>query len=176
MAATGTAPFSYQWLKNGTALSGATSSKYTTPPTTDADNRALFIVVVRNSAGSATSNAATLNVADAAGVAVQINPTSATVALGSTQQFAATVTGSSNTAVKWSVSGAGCSGAACGTISAGGLYTSPASVPSPATVSVIVTSVADPSKSASANITIVAATAVLLSYYPDECCCPDCEH
>ena len=166
VAVTGTAPFSYQWLKNGTAVIGATSSKYTTPPTTDADNRTLFVVVVSNSAGSVTSNAATLNVAVAAGVAVQVSPSSATVALGSTQQFAPTVTGSSNAAVNWTVSGSGCSGAACGTISEGGLYTSPASVPSPATVKVIATSVADPTKSASASIAIVAATAVLLSISP----------
>jgi hypothetical protein len=77
VAVTGTAPFSYQWLKNGTAVIGATSSKYTTPPTTDADNRTLFVVVVSNSAGSVTSNAATLNVAVAAGVAVQVSPSSA---------------------------------------------------------------------------------------------------
>jgi hypothetical protein len=172
VAVTGTAPFSYQWLKNGTAISGATSSRYTTPPTTDADNRALFVVVVSNSAGSATSNAATLNVAGATGVAVQVNPTSATVALGSTQQFAPTVTGSSNTTVTWTVRGAGCSGAACGTISAGGLYTSPAGVPSPATVSVIVTSVADPTKSASASVTLVAAAAVLLSISPASAAVP----
>jgi len=172
VAVTGTAPFSYQWLKNGTAVSGATSSEYTTPPTTNADNRALFVVVVSNSAGSATSNAATLTVAAAAGVAVQVNPTSATVALGSTQQFAPTVSGSSNTSVTWTVSGAGCSGAACGTISAGGLYTSPASVPSPAIVSVIVTSVADPSKSASASVTLVAAAAVLLSISPASAAVP----
>jgi hypothetical protein len=172
VAVTGTAPFSYQWLKNGTAVSGATSSEYTTPPTTDADNRALFVVVVSNSAGSATSNAATLNVADAAVVAVQVNPTSATVALGSTQQFAPTVTGSSNTTVTWTVSGAGCSGAACGTISTGGLYTSPASVPSPATVKVTVTSVADPTKSASASVTVIAAAAVLLSISPASAAVP----
>jgi hypothetical protein len=36
--------------------------------------------------------------------------------------------------------------AECGTISPGGLYTPPASVPSPATVRVTVTSVADPTK------------------------------
>jgi len=166
VAVTGTAPFSYQWRKNGAAISGATSSTYTTPPTTTSDNRELFAVVVANSAGSATSTDATLNVAAAAGVAVQISPNSATEAVGTTQQFAATVTGSSNTAVTWSMSGAGCSGAACGTISAGGLYTAPASVPSPATLSVRATSVADPSKSASASITVVVATAVLLSISP----------
>src|SRR4029077_14776994 len=37
VAATGTAPLSYQWRKNGTAISGATSSTYTTPATTSSD-------------------------------------------------------------------------------------------------------------------------------------------
>ena len=46
----------------------------------------------------------------------------------------------SNAAVTWSVSGAGCSGAACGTISGGGLYTAPMTVPSPATLNVTATS------------------------------------
>jgi hypothetical protein len=166
VAVSGTAPFGYQWQKNGTAVSGATSSTYTTPPTTAADNRALFTVVVSNSAGSATSNAATLNVAAAAGVAIAVSPASASVAVGAAQQFTATVTGTTNTAVTWTVGGAGCSGAACGTISAGGLYTSPASVPSPATVKVTVTSVADSTKSASASVTVVAAAAILLSISP----------
>src|SRR5437588_277332 len=46
VVATGTAPLSYQWQKNGTAISGATSSSYTTPATTSADNGAQFAVVV----------------------------------------------------------------------------------------------------------------------------------
>jgi Immunoglobulin I-set domain/Heparinase II/III-like protein len=172
VATTGTAPLSYQWQKNNTAISGGTSSTYTTPPTTASDNGALYRVVVSNSAGSATSTAATLNVSGAAGVAVQLNPNSSTVSVGSTQQFAATVTGTSNVAVTWAVSGAGCSGAACGTISGGGLYTAPASVPSPATFSLTATSVADPTKSASANITIVAAAAILLSISPSSAAVP----
>jgi hypothetical protein len=106
-------------------------------------------------------------------VAISVSPNSATVAIGSTQQFAATVTGSSNTAVTWKViGGAGCTGAACGTISAGGLYTPPASVPSPATLRVTVTSVADPTKSTSANVTLVAAAAVLLSITPSSAVVP----
>jgi len=60
VAATGTAPLSYQWNKNGTAISGATTSSYTTPTTTSSDNGALFTVMVSNRAGSVTSNAATL--------------------------------------------------------------------------------------------------------------------
>jgi len=60
--ATGTPPLSYQWRKNGVNIDGATRSSYTTPPTTQEDNGSLFSVVVSNSAGSVTSNDATLTV------------------------------------------------------------------------------------------------------------------
>src|SRR5207247_6076128 len=62
VVATGTAPLSYQWQKNGTAISGAASASYTTPVTTSADNGALFRVMVSNSVGNVTSSAATLTV------------------------------------------------------------------------------------------------------------------
>src|SRR5213075_3287362 len=62
VTATGTAPLSYQWQKKGTAIAGATASSYTTPPTTSSDNGSQFTVVVSNTAGSVTSNAATLTV------------------------------------------------------------------------------------------------------------------
>src|SRR2546429_5983662 len=62
VTATGAAPLSYQWNKNGAAISGATSATYTTPPTTSSDNGAQFVVVVSNVAGNVTSNAATLTV------------------------------------------------------------------------------------------------------------------
>src|SRR5215472_1031262 len=68
VTATGAAPLSYQWQKNGTAIAGATSSSYaapatssyTTSTTTTSDNGATFSVVVSNSAGTVTSNPATL--------------------------------------------------------------------------------------------------------------------
>jgi len=53
---------SYQWNKNGTAISGANGSTYTTAPTARSDDGAQFVVVVTNSAGSATSNTAKLSV------------------------------------------------------------------------------------------------------------------
>ncbi|HJV38507.1 MAG TPA: hypothetical protein VJ528_06695 [Geothrix sp.] len=62
VVATGTATLSYQWSKNGTAISGATSASYTTPATSTADSGAAFTVVVTNAAGSVTSSAATLTV------------------------------------------------------------------------------------------------------------------
>jgi Zn-dependent metalloprotease len=67
VTASGTAPLSYQWRKNGASVSGATSASYTTPATTTADNGATFSVVVTNSAGSATSNNATLTVTSGGG-------------------------------------------------------------------------------------------------------------
>jgi hypothetical protein len=62
VTATGSATLSYQWQKGTTAIAGATTSSYTTAATTSSDNGAQFTVVVSNSAGSVTSNAATLTV------------------------------------------------------------------------------------------------------------------
>jgi hypothetical protein len=60
--AVGVAPLSYQWQEGTTAISGATSASYTTPPTTTANNGAQFSVVVSNAKGNVTSSAATLTV------------------------------------------------------------------------------------------------------------------
>src|SRR5271167_2340483 len=62
VTASGTGPLTYQWYKNGTAISGATSSTYTTAASAVGDNGATYTVVVTGPAGSATSNAATLTV------------------------------------------------------------------------------------------------------------------
>lgn len=62
--ATGGGPISYQWLRNGTSVSGATSASYTTPALTiAADNGAVYSVVITNALGTVTSSAATLAVA-----------------------------------------------------------------------------------------------------------------
>jgi hypothetical protein len=62
VAATGTALLTYQWQKNSVAISGATSSNYTTPVTTMSDSGALFSVAVSNAVGTVMSGAATLTV------------------------------------------------------------------------------------------------------------------
>lgn len=62
VVATGTAPLSYQWQKGTSDIAGATSARYTTPATAIADGGTTFRVLVSNSAGSVTSNAATLTV------------------------------------------------------------------------------------------------------------------
>jgi hypothetical protein len=72
----------------------------------------------------------------------------AKVGANQTQQFMANVTGTSNTAVTWTVS-------AGSTISPTGLFTAPTSIPSPPQATVTATSQADQTKSASATVTVV---------------------
>jgi N-acetylneuraminic acid mutarotase len=96
-------------------------------------------------------------------ISVSLTPTAANVHVNRSVQFTAAVSKTTNTAVTWSISGAGCSGATCGTISDTGLYTAPADVPSPATLTIKTTAAADTSKSASATITILPAIAVTVS-------------
>ncbi|MFG6485408.1 carboxypeptidase regulatory-like domain-containing protein [Roseateles sp. BYS78W] len=59
---TGTPVPTYQWLRNGTAIAGATASVYTTPVLTAADDGALFSVKLTNSQGEVVSNTALLTV------------------------------------------------------------------------------------------------------------------
>lgn len=61
-AASGTPPLNYQWNKNGTAIPGATSISYTTPPTVQGDDGSTFTMTVTNAINSATSMSATLRV------------------------------------------------------------------------------------------------------------------
>ncbi len=63
VAATGSS-LGYQWSKNGTPISGATGTSYTTPGTTAADNAAVFGVTVTNTSNntSLASSNATLTV------------------------------------------------------------------------------------------------------------------
>ena len=87
-------------------------------------------------------------------VAVSVVPGSVTVQTGASQQFQATVTGDSNQAVTWTVNGTAGGDATVGTISGAGLYTAPATVPSPASVTVAAVSVANGAAQGTALVTI----------------------
>jgi hypothetical protein len=113
VTATGTATLTYQWKKNGAAISGATSASYTTPAASASDNGARFTVTVTNSIGSATSNAATLTVGGAATFLLNDSTASlnfASVSIGSNRSLGVTFTntGNSNVTVSnVSIAGAG---------------------------------------------------------------------
>jgi hypothetical protein len=84
---------------------------------------------------------------EASGIVIKVNDNNVSV-IYPTQSvtFAATVTGTTNTAVTWSLSGGACTGGGnpCGTINAtSGVYVAPATPPSPATVTITATSAAD---------------------------------
>ncbi len=90
---------------------------------------------------------------------VTVTPNPVNVVVGTPQQFTATVTGSVNTAVNWYVNNVLNGNSTVGTISATGLYQAPATIPTPATVTISATSQADNTTSGSAQATIVTAGA-----------------
>ena len=96
---------------------------------------------------------------------VTISPTNASLKAGTgTQNFTATVMNDYlSRGVTWALSGAGCSGATCGSLSnmtsSSATYNAPSAVPNPATATLTATSVNDTSKSSTATITVTAAAA-----------------
>src|SRR6185295_9436374 len=62
VAASGTAPLSYQWQRNSVNIPGATAASYTLSNAQLSDSGAKFRAIVTNSFGSATSSQATLTV------------------------------------------------------------------------------------------------------------------
>ncbi len=88
---------------------------------------------------------------------VTISPNPVSVVVSTQQQFTATVAGSSNTAVTWSVNGTLGGNSTVGTISTTGLFQAPATIPTPAAVTITVLSQADGKSTGSATVTIVTA-------------------
>ena len=158
VAVTGTAPLQYQWHKNGTAISGATSASYTTPATTASDSGSQFNVVASNSAGSATSNTATLNVsATLVAPAIITQPASKTVTVGQTATFQVAASGSTPLVFEWRKNGTAISGATAAS------YTTPAATTADngAQYTVLVSNSAGSATSGAATLTVNAATLAL---------------
>jgi len=86
---------------------------------------------------------------------VSVQPANVTLAPLAVQGFSATVGGANNQSVVWPVQGTACAGGAvCGSITSTGVYSAPASAPSPNSIQVIAVSSDDPSQSGTANVAI----------------------
>jgi uncharacterized protein (DUF1800 family) len=99
-------------------------------------------------------------------IAVNVTPATITVRTGDTQQFFATVTGTLNQSVTWSVNGTPGGDATNGTISLAGLYAPPAQIPAQNQIRVTATSAADSSANQSANVTLANPIALVSFVYP----------
>jgi hypothetical protein len=87
-------------------------------------------------------------------VTITVTPTTGSVLLGNSQTLAATVTNTTDTNVTWSVNNIPGGSPSTGTITAAGVYTAPADLPSPVVAQITATSQADATKSATAQLTI----------------------
>jgi hypothetical protein len=106
--------------------------------------------VLATSRAAPLAGRATVNVTATPTITVTIAQRTVSVSSLGTFTFAANVAGTSNTAVAWSVS----EGAAGGAITAGGTYTAPAT---PGTYHVVAKSLADPTKTDTVPVIVVAA-------------------
>ncbi len=150
------------------SASGAPVS-YTAPASIPAS--ATVTLTATSAADSTKSASATLTLTAPPPISVAVTPSTFSVPAGTGAQFTATVSNTSNTGVNWTVSGAGCSGATCGTVSpatstsgSAVTYSAPPSPPNPNVVNLKATAVADGTTFANATITVAAATAAFARY------------
>jgi PQQ-like domain len=113
-AATGTPAPTYQWQMEppGGAfanIAGATSSSYTTPATSSANNGEMFRVSVANSTGAQTSAAVTLTVnsTQTQPATITVQPTNQTVTAPAAATFTVTATGTPAPTYQWQMEPAG---------------------------------------------------------------------
>ncbi|MFN7985419.1 MAG: DUF1800 family protein [Vicinamibacterales bacterium] len=107
--------------------------------------------------GAVTSN--TLNatvVSSTTSVTVSLSPTAVALPIGGSQAFTASLTGTTNASLTWSVNGIAGGSSTVGTVNAAGVYIAPTVMPSPATITVQAASVASPTSVGKATVTLQA--------------------
>ena len=157
-------------LLNGSVLQTAfvSATELTASGTATTEEVGKVTITVKNPdpGGVVSATTCALAVGPALTVAVKITPATVQIREGGSQQFAATVSNSSNPAVTWSVNGVPGGNNSVGTVDANGLYKAPASLPSPNPVTVTATSVADSRAFASATTTLDTPIPTLASVSP----------
>jgi hypothetical protein len=99
VAATGANPISYQWYHGSTLIPGATAASYSVTTSTSADGGD-YRAVVSNGYGSATSATASI-VLTSVPPSITSEPSSLTVAAGTTASFSVTAAGSPQPTYQW---------------------------------------------------------------------------
>jgi hypothetical protein len=162
VTASGASPLSFQWSENGSSIAGATRTTLDTAPTTNADNDAVFQVVVTNNLGSVTSNQAKLTVDAAAAPTITAQPVSQSAFAGQTVTFSVMATGSPTLQYQWQKNGAPIGGAT------GPTYTTPVLTvaDSGEVFGVVITNPVNTVTSASATLTVNAAIPPSITVQP----------
>jgi uncharacterized protein (TIGR03437 family) len=143
---TGTTNTAVTWSINPQLGGITTDGLYTAPVSITASNRITVTAISVADPGVSRSVTLTLNPSAAAGIS--ISPSSVSLGPGGSQQFTATVTNSDQLGVRWSMT------PAVGTLTDTGLYTAPSVVSGTQTVKITATALADPTRSASATVTL----------------------
>ena len=99
-------------------------------------------------------------------ITVTVAPKTASLGSGNVQQFVATVTGTTDTGVQWSVNGTNNGNNTLGRIDFEGNYTAPDNITGLGSVTVTATSNANPAKSDSATVTLINPAPTLTSITP----------
>ncbi|ASG25222.1 immunoglobulin I-set domain protein [Nitrospirillum viridazoti] len=103
--ANGSPVLKYQWFKNKTAITGATGAIYNTPVLTLDDNGASYTVVITNTAGSVTSDAAVLTVGAATPPTILTPPASQAVPVNQTVVLSVLASGTAPLHYQWTHDG-----------------------------------------------------------------------
>ena len=158
VVATGTPSPSYQWWKGSVAVSGATTDTLALSNVQSA-NAGSYTVVVSNSAGAVTSNAAVLTVTPASGPPViTTQPANQTVGVGSSVSLSVSATGAAPLNYQWRANGAPLTGATSATLRLSSVQISDAG-----SYSVVITNSAGSVTSDTAMLTVDAASITVAS-------------
>ena len=155
----------------GTALATTyvSPTQLTATGTATAAQAGTVKITVENPDPGKSNSAASMNVQVglAGQVSVVVIPATTEITAGSTFQYRAALNGAgANTAVKWAINGIPNGNATVGTISQGGVYQAPATVPVPNTIQVQATSLADTTATYSGTATITNPAPVVSAVLP----------
>ena len=144
------------------------STQLTASGTATAGQVGSISITVRNpDPGAVSSGGLMAQVVNTPTISVQVTPPTVTIRAGSQQSFNATVTGSTNQSVTWSVNGVAGGSAATGMISAQGMYIAPVALPNPNTIAITATSAADATKQGTSVVTLENPLPVLTAINPN---------